>query len=142
MAATTIQEPPSLLTLPAELRNRIYEHHLPSCLALFADTLRPPALLQASRQLQHEFASIFYGSESLKLDAYYSITDTWCPLAERRAKSAVLESKGLKLKDLADFWSLASARRYCQHVVGDRGRGILTVMYDGGFRRWMWCEAC
>lgn len=126
-----------LLNLPAELRNTIYEHHLPQALDTYADTLRPPALLQVSRQIRREFAGVFYGSDSLKLDVYYNSTDSWCPLPDARAKRAVLESQEIELKDLADFWSLASARRHCQHVGGDRKRGIMTVMTTTGFRRWM-----
>jgi hypothetical protein len=135
------RKPSSLLTLPAELRIRIYECHLPDALAVFADTTVPPTLLQTSRQVRSEFADVFYGSECLKLDAYYSNTDAWCPLAGATAKRAVLEGAKIQLKDLADFWSLASARRYCQHVVGDRGRGIMTVVVKGGFTRWMWSSA-
>ena len=135
------RKPSSLLSLPAELRIRIYEFHLPDALAVFADTTILPTLLRTSRQLRSEFADVFYGSECLKLDAYYSNTDTWCPLAEASAKRAVLEDARIQLKDLADFWSLASARRYCQHVAGDRGRGIVTVMAKGGFKRWMWSAA-
>ena len=136
--ATASQDSRALLNLPAELRNTIYEHNLPHALATYADTLRPPALLQVSRQIQREFAGVFYSSECLKLDVYYSGTDSWCPLAEARAKRAVLESQEIELKDLADFWSLASARRHCQHVGGNRQRGIMTVMTKAGFRRWMW----
>jgi hypothetical protein len=129
-----------LLSLPPELRIHIFELHLPDSLATFGDTLRPPTLLQVSRQVQQEFAGIFYGSDCLKLDAYYSSTDSWCPLAEARAKRAVLENQKIELKDLADFWSLASARRHCQRVGGNRQRGIMTVMTSAGFRRWMWSE--
>jgi hypothetical protein len=134
------QDRSALLNLPAELRNSIYEHYLPYALATYADTLRPPALLQVSRQVRREFASVFYSSECLKLDVYYSSTDSWCLLAGAGAKRAVLERKEIDLKDLADFWSLASARRHCQHVGGDRQRGIMTVMTLAGFRRWMWSE--
>src|SRR4051812_42764220 len=116
----------ALLNLPAELRNTIYEHHLPHALATYADNLRLPALLQVSRQIQREFAGVFYSSERLKLDVYYSSTDSWCSLVAARAKQAVLESQEITLKDLADFWSLASARRHCQHVGGDKQRGIMT----------------
>lgn len=133
-------QPARLLSLPAELRNKIYEHHLPDSLAAYADNLRPPPLLQVSRQVRREFAGIFYSSECLKLDVYYSSTDSWCPLAEAQAKRAVLASQEMELKDLADFWSLASARRHCQHVGGDRQRGIMTVMTPAGFRRWMWSK--
>ena len=132
---------PTFLTLPQELRDQVYEHLLPSTLATFADKLHPPALFQTNRQLRAEFSSVFYASDSLRLDAYYSGTDTWCALTDARAKRVVLESAGERgeFKDLADFWSLASARRYCQHVVGgQRGRGIMTVMTEAGFRRWMW----
>jgi hypothetical protein len=125
------QDSSALLNLPAELRIAIYEYHLPHALAIYADTLRPPALFQVSRQIQREFAGVFY----------YSSTDSWCPLVEARAKRAVLESQETVLKDLADFWSLASARRHCQHVGGDRQRGIMTVMTTAGFRRWMWSGA-
>lgn len=134
------QDSSALLNLPAELRNAIYEHHLPHALDTYADTLRPPALLLVSRQIQREFASVFYSSESLKLDVYYSSTDSWCPLVEACAKRAVLERQEIELKDLADFWGLASARRHCQHMGGDRQRGIMTVMTTAGFRRWRWSE--
>lgn len=134
------QDSSALLNLPAELRNNIYEHHLPHALDIYADTLCLPALLQVSRQIQREFAGVFYSSESLKLDIYYSSTDTWCPLVAASAKRAVLESQEIELKDLADFWSLASARRHCQHVGGDRQRGIMTVVTTAGFRRWRWSE--
>lgn len=134
------QDSSALLNLPAELRNTIYEHHLPHALDTYADTLRLPVLLQVSRQIQREFASVFYSSDCLKLDIYYSSTDTWCPLAEARAKRAVLESQEIELKDLADFWSLASARRHCQHIGGERQRGMMTVITTAGFRRWMWSE--
>lgn len=132
---------PTFLALPPEIRNTIYEHLLPSTLATFADNLQPPGLVQTNRQLRAEFASVFYASESLRLDAYYTATDSWCALTDARAKRVVLENAGTQgeFKDLADFWSLASARRYCQHVVGrERGRGIMTVMTEAGFRRWMW----
>jgi hypothetical protein len=59
---------------------------------------------------------------------------------EACAKRAVLERQEIELKDLADFWSLASARRHCQHVGGDRQRGIMTVITTAGFRRWRWSE--
>ena len=135
------QDSSALLNLPAELRITIFEYHLPHALALYADTLRPPALLQVSRQIQREFAGVFYSSEALKLDVYYSSTDSWCPLVEVPAKRAVLESQEIELRDLADFWSLASARRHCQHVGGDKQRGIMTVMTTAGFRRWLWSGA-
>lgn len=135
------QDASALLNLPAELRITIFEHHLPHALAIYADTLHPPALFQVSRQIQREFAGLFYSSESLKLDVYYSSTDSWCLLVDARAKRAVLESQEIELRDLADFWSLASARRHCQHVGGDKQRGIMTVMTTAGFRRWLWSGA-
>ena len=134
------QDRSALLNLPAELRNTIYEHHLSHALDTYADNFRLPALLQVSHQIQREFAGVFYSSDCLKLDIYYSSTDSWCPLVEARAKRAVLESQEIELKDLADFWSLASARRHCQHVGGERQRGIVTVLTTAGFRRCMWSE--
>lgn len=128
-----------LLSLPAELRNTIYEYLLPSTLATFADAPNvQPALLRTNHQLRSEYAGVFYSSENLKLDAYYSSTDAWCPLTDARAKRVVLESEGIEYKDLADFWSLASARRSIQHKGGPRGRGILTILTEAGTRRWMW----
>ena len=87
----------ALLNLPAELRIAIYEHHLAHALDIYADDLRPPALLQVSRQIQREFVNVFYSSVCLKLDVYYSSTDSWCPLVEARAKRAVLESQETEL---------------------------------------------
>ncbi|KAM0713825.1 hypothetical protein Q7P37_010787 [Cladosporium fusiforme] len=108
---------PSLLSLPAELRNTIYDHVLPSTLATFGDAPhQAPALLQTNHQLRTEFSGVFYSSDNLKIDAYYTSTDAWCPLTDSRAKRVVLESEGIEFKDLVDFWSLASARsQYLSH---------------------------
>lgn len=137
---THIPTPPTLLSLPPELRLEIYTHLLPATLTHYADSpSHPPSLLLTSHQLRHEFTPLFYGSDALKLDAYYSSTDSWCSLTDSRAKRVVLESQGVVFKDLADFWSLASARRLCEHTGGERGCGILTVFVAGvGARRWMW----
>lgn len=128
-----------LLSLPAELRNRIYDYVLRHDLETFAETLRPPPTLQTHSQLRREYAGIFYGSEQLQVDAYYDATDAWCTVSDGRAKLAILQK--CKFTDLTDFWSLASARRYCQRVSYNREnvqRGIMTVATNAGFKRWQW----
>jgi len=128
-----------LLDLPAELRNRIYELLVPYDIEAYADNLRRPSLLQVGAQTKREYPGIFFGSDLLKLDAYYDATDAWCSVSGAQAKLAILQK--CTFTDLTDFWSLASARRYCQRVSYNREnvqRGIMTVATNAGFKRWQW----
>lgn len=127
------------LALPAELRNRIYELLVPHDMEAYADSLRRPALLQVHSQVRREYTGLFYGSDLLKLDAYYDATDAWCSVSGAQAKLAILQK--CTFTDLTDFWSLASARRYCQRVSYNREnvqRGIMTIATNAGFKRWQW----
>lgn len=127
------------LALPAELRNRIYELLVPYDIEAYADALRRPALLQVHPQVKREYTGLFYGSDLLKLDAYYDATDAWCSVSGAQAKLAILQK--CTFTDLTDFWSLASARRYCQRVSYNREnvqRGIMTIATNAGFKRWQW----
>jgi len=130
-----------LLHLPAELRNRIYDFALSDDIEIFAETARLPSLLRANRQIHREYASVFYSTDRIKLDAYYQETDSWCEVAGWEGKQALLERSSTTFVDLLDFWSLASARRHCQRIGLNREnlqRGIVTVSTSTGFRRWQW----
>ena len=138
-AVTMNNNIPPLLALPAELRNRIYEYLFAYDVEAFADNVHKPALLDSCRQLQSEYSGLFYNSNLIKLDAYYSETDSWCEIVGVKAKRDILEHS--TFADLFDFWSLASARRYCQRVCYNREnvqRGIVTICTNAGFRRWQW----
>jgi hypothetical protein len=129
----------ALLSLPVELRDRIYDFLLPDDIELFAETAQVPPLLSVCHQTQNDYAPIFYGTTSIQVDAYYQDTDTWCDLRDAKAKRRVLEAS--TFADLSEFWSLASARRHCRHTSygrGDMPRGIVTVLTNGGFRGWQW----
>lgn len=135
--------PPSsspFLALPPELRNNIYAHTLPEDLAQFGETVTLPALLSTTPQLSDEYSPIFYLAPELKVEEYHSLTDAWTEVRELKAKRQILERSSYL--DLYDFWSLASARRYCQRVgygrEGSVRRGIVTVVTRAGFRRWQW----
>jgi len=106
---------------------------------IFAETVRLPSLLYVSQQISQEYAGMFYDTNLIKLDAYYSGTDSWCQITDRLAKQRTLQQSSFA--DLFDFWSLASARRYCQRICYNREnvrRGIVTVWTNAGFRRWQW----
>ena len=129
----------TLLTLPPELRNLIYDFLVPHDMSLFAETLSTPSLLSASSRLRREYLSVFFGSDLLTLDAYNGATDSWYSITSTKARLAAL--RGATFIDLSDFWSLAAARRHCQRLAYNRedaGRGILTVRMGGGVKRWQW----
>lgn len=132
-----------LLSLPAELRNSIYEYVLTDDVVAFADNMCSPSLLSVCNLIQDEYASLFYATNLIKLDAYYSNTDSWCEVKSASAKRNILEHS--TFADLSDFWSLASARRYCQKVCYNREnvqRGIVTIVTKAGMRRWQWNLQC
>ncbi|KAF2772130.1 hypothetical protein EJ03DRAFT_213625 [Teratosphaeria nubilosa] len=133
------EESSAFLRLPAELRNHIYNSSLVYDIEAFAETACIPALLSVNEQLREEYSGLFYSSTLIKVDAYYTETDSWCEVQGRYEKQALLETS--TYADLFDFWSLASARRYCQRPCYNREnarRGILTVSTNAGFRRWQW----
>lgn len=130
-----------LLALPPELRNNIYTFTLATDLSSFGETATLPPLLQTHPQLRHEYGPIFYLTPHLKIEEYHRLTDTWTEIRGLKAKRQILEASAYL--DLYDFWSLASARRYCQRVGYGREersvrRGIVTVVTRAGFRRWQW----
>ncbi|KAK3073875.1 hypothetical protein LTR53_004174 [Teratosphaeriaceae sp. CCFEE 6253] len=75
-----------LLALPAELRNHIVELVLLEDLHHFPEPVCRPPLADVCRQLKREYSDIFYGSDLIKLDAYYSDTDSWAEIQGRAAK--------------------------------------------------------
>jgi hypothetical protein len=133
-----------LLALPAELRNRIYDFLVLSDLQAFADLMVKPALLKASSQLGNEYSSVFFGSELLKFDAYVGEAGVWHQIQNKQSKRLIFET--CVFTDILDFWSVASARRYCQRLYSDwQGNvrtGIMTIQTRSGIRRWQWSVAC
>lgn len=138
LANKDAMETSQFLALPAELRNRCYEFLVLSDLQAFADNAIRPALLKSSRQLANEYSGIFFDSELLKFDSYAG--ETWQQIRNKQAKRHIFET-GVFM-DMLDFWSLASARRYCQRLYSDwQGNirtGIMTIQTRSGIRRWQW----
>lgn len=133
---------PAMLALPPEIRLLILESAFENDIHSFAETATTPALLRTCHTLRREYADLFYSSKSIKIDAYYGDTDSWADVSGARAKQAVIEQSAFT--DLTTFWSLASARRHCQHAgrVGESARkGIMTVQTNAGSRRWQWAIA-
>lgn len=132
-----------LLVLPAELRIRVYKYVVIGDLQTFADKMSKPGLLKTSRQLREEYSDVFFSDEALKIDAYYGEGDAWHQVRGKQAKRAIFEE--CIFTDLLDFWSLASARRYCQRLYsnwqGNVQTGIMTIMTRSGIRRWQWSVA-
>lgn len=127
------------LSLPAELRDLIYSFTTLNDLEYFAEHTTKPALLRTNKQIHKEYSSIFFASPLLKLETFSGCPPSWTSLHGKEAKQAVFEK--CTLRNLTDFWSLGSARRYCQRrfadCVGDVVVGILTVVLEEGLRRWM-----
>lgn len=137
-----IKQAQTLLTLPPELRNLVYDFLISHDMSLFAETLQPPPLLSSSSQLRREYLSAFFGSNLMSLDAYNGGTDSWYGISSTSGRLAVLRKA--TFVDLTDFWSLAAARRHCQRLAYNRedaGRGILTVRMGDGVKRWQWSAA-
>lgn len=133
-----------LLLLPRELRDHIYSFLVLSDLQAFVDKTIKPALLQTSIQVRNEYSEIFFDSELLKFDAYFGEGSTWQAIHSKQAKRNILEN--CVFTDMLDFWSVASARRYCQRLYSDwQGNvrtGIMTISTRSGIRRWQWSIAC
>ena len=134
---------PRFLTLPAELRNRIYQYVTITDLQTFADKMIKPGLLNASPQLRDEYSDVFFGNEALKFDAYHGAASSWHQVRSKQAKRAIFED--CVFTDLLDFWSVGSSRRYCQRIYSDwQGNvqtGIMTIITRSGIRRWQWSRA-
>lgn len=130
------------LALPAELRNRCYDFIVLSDLQAFSDNAIRPALLKTSLQLANEYSSILFCCELLKFDAYSG--ESWQQIQSKQAKRRIFENGCFT--DMLDFWSLASARRYCQRLYSDwQGNirtGIMTIQTRSGIRRWQWSIPC
>ncbi len=130
----------ALLSLPGEIRNTIYALLVISDLEALAETMTKPLLLRTSHQLRKEYSDVFFSYSTLQIDAYHGLRNTWTTLQQPQAKRKVFEQ--CVLTDLLHFWSLASARRYCQRVYSDyQGgieTGIMTVRASDGIKRWQW----
>ena len=128
-----------LLSLPAELRNQIYETVLADDLYALCQSFRPPSLLLVCKQLNQEYSDVFFESDGIMLEAYYPLTHSWCTVRGKAAKRTVLKSG--TFVDLFNFSSLASAQRHCQRVsylYQDVRRGIMTISINGSSRWWLY----
>ena len=132
-----------LLRLPVELRCQIYDFVVPSDLQSFADRMATPGLLKTSKQIRDEYSDVFFGSEFLKLDAYFGEVGVWQQVKTKQVKRAIFETS--IFTDMSEFWSLASARRYCQRLYSDwQGNvltGIMTIVIRSGIYRFQWSVA-
>ena len=133
----------AFLSLPAELRNRIYDFVAVADLQTFADRMIEPSLLKASRQIREEYSDIFFSNSALKFDAYQGAVNSWHHVEDKLSKRAIFER--CVFTDLLEFWSVASSRRYCQRLYSDwQGNvqtGIMTIITKSGIKRWQWSMA-
>lgn len=132
-----------LLRLPVELRCRIYDFVVPSDLQSFADRMAKPGLLKTSTQIRGEYSDVFFGSELLKFDAYVGEVGVWQQIKTKQGKRTIFETS--IFTDMLEFWSVASARRYCQRLYSDwQGNvrtGIMTIQTRSGIHRFQWSVA-
>ena len=129
-----------LLLLPVELRHRIYEYTATADLEIFADKTIKPGLLSTSKQLQKEYRPFFYDHASLNIEGIIRVDGEWEQFEDRDVRSRVFEQSFFT--DMVDFWSVASARRYCRCLFwAEEGRlrtGVMSINTKGGIKRWQW----
>lgn len=130
----------AFLRLPPELRNCIYEYAVFDDVEQFAVSSRKPALLSVCQVTQHEYASLFYATDLIQLDAYYKDTKSFSKITGKKAKQSTLEQS--RFTQLLGCWTVASARQYCRQTSPegeeDRQRGIVAVITNAGFKQWQW----
>ncbi|KAK4505403.1 hypothetical protein PRZ48_003366 [Zasmidium cellare] len=128
------------LLLPRELRDTIYEFAMINDLETFSEHLSKPSLLHVCRQTHEEYADIFFNGNLLRLETYSGQPPSWTSVQSRDEKQEIFEN--CVFRNLTDFWSLGSARRFCQrrfdNLGGDLKVGILSVSTVAGLRRWQW----
>ena len=128
----------NIFPLPGELRNRIYDFLSTIDLETFVERTCKPGLLQASTQFRREYSDVFFANPALEIDAYSGHENGWRQIKSKQAKRMIFEQ--CVFIDLLDFWSFASARRYCQRMYSDwQGNvqtGIMTIRTRGGIKRW------
>lgn len=132
-----------LLSIPAELRNAIYEQTLINDIHPITDfdPTRQPTLFAVCKQTANEYRPIFYASDLLAIDEYYPETDSWITIHGHEAKRAVIEDVNIVFSNLVGKSSLASARRSCQwtsYTKKTSRRGIMTVGSGDAVRWWRW----
>ena len=130
----------SFLSLPAEIRNKVYEFVATADLEAFVERMTKPGLLLTSKQLRREYIDIFFRTSALHIDAYNGPSDGWQQIRDPSYKCVVFE-RGTFL-NLTGFWSLGSTRRYCQreysNYQGNVQNGIMTIRLKSGMHRWQW----
>ena len=83
---------PSLLSLPAELRNRIYEYALAEQRSIkITPGLRTPALLRASSQLRREARPIWFEVNSFRLVSIFRLASLYGVHNPSNPNTAVLD---------------------------------------------------
>jgi hypothetical protein len=102
-----------------------------------------PGLLKTSTQIRGEYSDVFFGSELLKFDAYVGEVGVWQQIKTKQGKRTIFETS--IFTDMLEFWSVASARRYCQRLYSDwQGNvrtGIMTIQTRSGIHRFQWSVA-
>ncbi|KAF2165033.1 hypothetical protein M409DRAFT_24420 [Zasmidium cellare ATCC 36951] len=128
------------LLLPRELRDAIYEFAMINDIEMLSEHLMKPSLLRVCRQTNEEYADIFFSNHLLRLDTFSGQPPTWTSVQDKDEKQAIFEN--CVFRNLTDFWSLGSARRFCQRRFDDLGGdlkvGILSTPTVTGLRRWQW----
>lgn len=136
---------PMLLSLPAEIRNLIYEFTVIADLETFIDKATKPGLLNTSKQLRQEYINIFFANPALQIEVYTGPPTGWQKVQDPESKCAVFEAS--TLTSSVNFWSLGSTRRYCQreysNFQGNIENGIMTIKMfrSTGIHRWQWSRS-
>lgn len=131
-----------LLTLPPEMRDRIYEHVLVDDLAAFATATgaRPPALLDVCRTLRAEYADVLFRPDVLLVEEYFAATHAWRPVRDVDAQIAIL--RRARIRDRFTQRGRASAQRFVarRKLAPEHGRqGMLTLSMPPRWHGcWMW----
>lgn len=128
------------LRLPRELRDAIYEYAILNDLDTFSEDLTKPSLLRVGRQIHDEYADCLFNGNVLRVETFSGQPPSWTSVQSKDEKQKIFEN--CVFRNLTDFWSLGSARRFCQRRFDDLGGilkvGILTVSMADGLRRWQW----
>ncbi|KAK4546067.1 hypothetical protein LTR36_002204 [Oleoguttula mirabilis] len=106
--------PPTLLTTPPELRNRIYSYAIPNGVTQkqefrfgFSVSATIPALLQVSEQVRSEALGLYYGTAHFELVMHHRGTwqvAQWVSLLPPKAKKYLHENGNVSLRVVFDHY--------------------------------------
>ena len=137
-----IMSPATLLSLPQELLDLIYEFVAINDIDAFADLadahFRRPTLLAVNKRISQDYADVFF--QRIIMDSWWSSTGVWCNVHSTAAKKDIFVRAGFA--DLScNNYLLAGAQRHCQaraHRWPDGQSGLLTIVMNGCPRYWTW----